>query len=97
MLCSFKNMLGKPGEGLHSWRIGGKKGTIQGIALVDIILTLFLSILLKKFYPKSKLVVIFILLWVVAILVHKLFCVETSVNKLLFSSFGFDDGKKSYI
>ncbi len=74
--CQYSDLLGKPGEGLHSIRI-------FNIAIVDVILTIigaYLVSLLFKIRFGPTLMIFFIL----GIIVHRLFCVRTTIDKLLF-------------
>ena len=87
-LCSFKNSLGKPGQGAHAWRIGGAKGTTEGIALVDVVMTAVLAIIINRFVFKCSpytTLLIFISLWILGIFLHKLFCVKTTVTEAIFA------------
>ena len=76
--CKYKDSLGKPKEGLHSYRV-------FDIAIIDVILTIVFAYLINLFYPKygfrKKLITLFIL----GIILHRLFCVRTTIDKLLFS------------
>ena len=42
-LCKYKNALGKPKEGIHKYRI-------FNIAIVDLILTIILSVVISKIF-----------------------------------------------
>jgi len=72
----FKDILGKPGQGLHSYRI-------FNIAIVDVLLTILLAFLISKYFVISiyKTVVV---LFLIGIISHRLFCVRTTIDKLLF-------------
>jgi hypothetical protein len=76
-LCKYSNIFGKPNEGPHSTRI-------FGFALFDILLVLiigyFISIKFKYKYLDTILV-----LFLLGIVVHELFCVKTKLNTLLFN------------
>lgn len=76
-LCEYKDIFGKPDTGIHSSRL-------FGIAFVDLFLTLLAGIGVKYMFPKYNIILIWIVLFVIAIIVHKLFCVNTTVNKLIF-------------
>ena len=76
-LCQYQNIFGKPGEGAHSYRI-------FNIAVVDLGLTLLVAYLLSRMVKKSFLLTTSILL-VLGVIFHRLFCVRTTVDKLLFS------------
>ena len=78
--CKNANILGKPGQGIHSLRLGG-------VALVDLLLTLAVAIGLS-YIPKSPPLTIWIIfLLLLAILVHAGFCTDTSVNKWIYSGY----------
>jgi hypothetical protein len=81
MLCQYKDIFGKPKEGVHSIRI-------FDIAVVDVLLTLFGAYLIKKIdlkiFEKTPLLVIFIYLILLSIVIHKLFCVDTKLTKTVF-------------
>ena len=75
-LCTYKNIFGIPKEGLHSYRL-------FNIAIVDTGLTILLSIILSYAFD-SSILIIFLILMIVAILLHKLFCVETTITMWIF-------------
>jgi hypothetical protein len=75
-LCKYKNILGKPGTGAHSYRF-------MGIAIVDVLLTLLLGLLIS-YYTKYSFLYVSIILFVLGIIMHRLFCVRTTIDKLLF-------------
>lgn len=75
--CKYENIFGKVGEGAHSYRI-------LDIAIVDVILTVIGGYLIGKIFKfniKNTILVIFI----IGILLHRLFCVRTTIDKLIFS------------
>ena len=76
MSCRFANIFGKPKDGAHSYRI-------LDIAIVDVLATIVLSIIISKIFNKSFLIVL-LCLFILGIILHKLFCVNTTVNKLIF-------------
>jgi len=76
-LCKYKNIFGKPNEGVHSYRI-------FNLAIVDILMTIFLAYLISIFFKVSFLYTC-IFLFILGIILHKLFCVRTTVDKILFS------------
>jgi uncharacterized membrane protein YcaP (DUF421 family) len=87
-LCRFKDSLGKPGVGAHAWRIGGKKGSVDGVAGTDLLLTAGAAYLLsratfKSYSPLASFCIVFILLMVITVAVHRLFCVSTALNRKL--------------
>ena len=75
-LCKYKDIFGKVGEGAHSLRI-------FNFAVVDTLLTLVLAYIINM-YLKTNLLVIFIVLIILSIAIHRLFCVETTLTKMFF-------------
>ena len=76
MLCQFKDILGKPNTGFHSVRV-------LDFALLDIIGTFLLAFVLHKFTRLNYLISV-IIMFVVAIFLHWLFCVNTKLNVMIF-------------
>jgi hypothetical protein len=75
-LCAYKDALGKPGKGIHSYRL-------FGVAIVDVLFTV-LAAMLIAYFSKYNFVKILIFLFLLGIILHRLFCVRTTVDKLLF-------------
>ena len=74
--CKYRNVFGEPGKGAHSYRI-------LNIAIIDVIFTILLVLLIcwiTKWPFWRTLVATFI----IGIFAHRLFCVRTTVDKLLF-------------
>ena len=76
-LCKYKNILGIPGQGPHSYRI-------FNIAIVDVILTIILAYIISYIF-KISFIKTSIILFILGILLHRLFCVRTTIDKLLFN------------
>lgn len=76
MFCQYKDIFGKVNEGVHSIRI-------INIAIVDVILTLVLAYIIQMKLPQYKLYNIFIILIILSIFIHKLFCVKTTLTNLV--------------
>ena len=76
MLCQYKNVLGEPKKGIHSYRL-------FNIALFDVFLTIFVSFIIS-FIFRLHFLVVFVLLFLLGILLHYLFCVKTTINIFLF-------------
>ena len=75
-LCKYKDAFGEPGKGVHRFRI-------FNIAIVDTLLTVLLAYVIAYFSGFSLYYVIpgtFLF----GIVLHRLFCVRTTVDKLLF-------------
>ena len=77
-LCKYKNLFGEPGTGPHSFRI-------FNIAIVDVLVTLLCAVIISKLFSFS-LKWTTINLFISGIVIHRLFCVRTTVDKLLFPS-----------
>lgn len=75
-VCKYKNALGKPQKGIHSYRL-------FGVAIMDVIFTIIGAYLFSRFFGFSFLYTL-IFLFVLGILLHRLFCVRTTIDKLLF-------------
>lgn len=75
-LCQYSNIFGEPNIGVHSIRI-------FGIALVDFGLTVLAGFLIARFFRLNFWWTLFALL-VLGIIVHRIFCVRTTINKLFF-------------
>jgi len=78
MLCKYKNIFGKVGKGVHSYRI-------FNIAIVDVILTFLLAFIIQLLLPKYNYYHILILLFILGIILHRMFCVRTTIDKILFN------------
>jgi len=76
-LCKYRDIFGKVGEGGHSLRF-------FNIAVVDTLLT-FVAVYIINYYLKSNVFLIFFILLVASILIHRIFCVETTLTKIFFS------------
>lgn len=77
MFCEYKEILGKVKKGVHSYRV-------FDIAVVDVVMTILGAYLLHLFIPQSNFFVILVSLFLLGIAMHRLFCVRTTVDKMLF-------------
>jgi len=75
-LCSYRNMFGAPNTGAHQYRF-------MGLAIVDVVLTVLVAWLLSYWagWPLGWTVLGAFLTGIVA---HRMFCVRTTVDRLLF-------------
>jgi hypothetical protein len=92
--CSTKysNMLGEPGVGFHTHSLGelgalgepntGGHTVNVGFAIWDLLLTVAASFIISRIFEFSP-IIIFMVLMSMAIFFHWLFCVPTSLNRLL--------------
>lgn len=75
LLCAYKDSLGVPNEGIH-------KSRVLGIAANDLIgLILLIVVIVLTF--KTDILTTSIVLILITIFIHWLFCVPTAVNKVL--------------
>lgn len=77
LLCPYRDLFGKPNTGIHSIRFAN-------IAVVDVIMSLIGGYILTLLFPKVPKYIFFIGVFVSGIILHRLFCVRTTVDKLLF-------------
>lgn len=77
-LCKYKDFLGIPKQGIHSYRL-------FNIAIVDVLLTILASYMIS-YYFKYKFIYVLVFLFLLGVLLHRLFCVKTTIDKFLFSS-----------
>lgn len=86
-LCRYKDIGGLPGEGIHKYRF-------MGVAIVDVLGTIFgtfvIYLLSQRYGNKTMRSIpywaMLIAMFLLAIIMHRLFCVQTAVNVWLFSS-----------
>ena len=81
-LCKYQDLFGKPNTGLHSYRL-------FNIAIVDVILTIIGSYILylaiqKYLYSYINFWLVLVIMFLLGIILHRLFCVRTTVDKILF-------------
>jgi len=74
--CKYKNIFGAPNTGSHRYRI-------FDIAVVDAVSTIILAVILSYFL-KIKFLIVLFALFILGIVMHHLFCVRTTIDKLLF-------------
>ena len=79
MLCAYRDIFGKVGEGAHSYRVAN-------IAIVDVIFTVLGAFLIHYFFPAYHTGYILIVLFLLGIVLHRLFCVKTTVDRLIFGN-----------
>lgn len=75
-LCKYKNIFGEPGKGVHQYRF-------LNIAIVDVVATILLALLLSKLFKHTFLFTLGYLI-VIMVILHRMFCVRTTTDKLLF-------------
>lgn len=75
-LCKYSNMFGRQGEGVHKYRF-------MGIAIVDVVITIIVAFIVAWFMKWSVAYTV-IGVFIAGIIVHRMFCVRTALDKLLF-------------
>ena len=78
MFCKYKNIFGKVNKGIHSIRI-------CDIAIIDVLFTIIGAYLIHLLIPKYPFSWILLILFGLGIMLHRFFCVRTTVDKFLFS------------
>tara|TARA_B100001094_G_C17465120_1_gene454711 strand:+ start:238 stop:492 length:255 start_codon:yes stop_codon:yes gene_type:complete len=81
-LCKFSKIGGEVGKGIHSIRI-------FNIAVVDVIGTIAIAYAIHYYYPtlvhpEYNFPILLLAAFSFGIICHRLFCVRTTVDKLLF-------------
>jgi hypothetical protein len=75
-LCKYKNILGAPNTGIHSYRVAD-------FAVFDILLTIILAIFVSRIF-KISLIYSIIIVFLLSIVIHRIFCVKTKMIRILF-------------
>ena len=83
-LCKYKNIFGAEKTGPHKYRF-------LGMAIVDLILTIIGALIIAAviaYFTRYKFFIVFAIVFVIVmilgIIFHRLFCVNTTINKLIF-------------
>ena len=77
MLCKYRNIFGEPGKGIHSLRL-------CNVAVVDVLATVLIALVVHHFLSIYRFATVLVALLVVGVVAHRVFCVRTTVDKLLF-------------
>jgi uncharacterized protein YqhQ len=80
-LCPYRNMFGATSNGVHSYRL-------LNIAVVDVVFTVLAAYIIS-IYTKYTFVTASFSLFALGIFFHYIFCVETTVAKILSRIFHF--------
>ena len=79
MFCKYSNIFGEVAKGVHQYRI-------YDIAIVDVIMTIIAASIIKYYYKQYDFYKILLLLFLMGIILHRVFCVRTTIDKLLFTN-----------
>jgi hypothetical protein len=74
-LCKYKNALGEVGKGVHSYRL-------FGVSIADVLMTIIGAFLISYFF-KLSFIKTLLVLFLTGIVLHRLFCVRTTIDKLI--------------
>jgi hypothetical protein len=74
--AKYKDIIGKPGEGSHSYRI-------FNISVIDVASVLLAGFVIS-YYWGFELWKVLVILFVSGVFFHRLFCVRTTIDKWLF-------------
>ena len=77
MYCKYKDLFGKVNTGLHSYRV-------FNIAIIDVLCTILGAYLINLLLPTYNYYLILLTLFFLGIILHRLFCVRTTIDKLIF-------------
>ncbi len=80
MLCEYKDIFGKPGQDAHNIRI-------FDFAVVDVVFTIIGAYVLYKLFGKKynlSFFMVLLYLFILGIVLHRVFCVRTTIDKILF-------------
>jgi hypothetical protein len=75
-LCKYKNLFGELGTGIHSFRI-------EGIAILDVGVTIIVALFISVIFH-WKFIYTLIGLFILGIFIHRIFCVRTTIDQILF-------------
>jgi hypothetical protein len=75
MLCPYKDALGIPGEKFHTH--------FMGVAIGDVIATILLCEAIVFFFKTDRMIT-FLSVFLTGIVLHRIFCVRTTLDKFLF-------------
>lgn len=78
MLCEYKNILGEVRKGVHSVRL-------FDIAVIDVLLTFLSAYIICRIFPELNFKLVTITLFGTGIVLHRIFCVRTKIDTLIFN------------
>lgn len=74
-LCKYKNFLGEPNKGVHSYRF-------LGVAIMDVIMTIIGAYVISLI-TRFNFIYILLGLFLLGILFHRVFCVDTTIDRFI--------------
>jgi hypothetical protein len=80
-LCKYSNLFGEPSKGIHKYRL-------FDVAIIDVSVVIIFGYIIhanfKKINSNISLNLTLLLLFIIGIIMHRLFCVRTKIDRLLF-------------
>jgi fatty acid desaturase len=76
-LCKYKDLFGEPRKGLRKYRI-------FDIAILDVAVVIVIGLAIS-FFTKMNIWIVLGILFLSGIIAHRVFCVRTGVDQMLFS------------
>jgi hypothetical protein len=76
MFCKYRHIFGEERKGFHSFRV-------LDVAIGDVIGTVLVSLLIAYYFNVS-LAKTLLVAFVIGIVAHRLFCVNTKINTIIF-------------
>jgi hypothetical protein len=76
-LCQYKDLFGKPNEGIRRYRIAN-------IAIFDTVIVIMICLMIS-YFSNIAFYKVFLVIFLLGIIAHRMFCVRTGIDKLLFS------------
>jgi len=78
-LCKYSDIFGKVKEGIHSYRI-------FDIAVIDVLVTVIMAYIVHKYlFEKYSFIYVLLGTFIIGIISHRIFCVRTTVDNVLFN------------
>ena len=79
MFCDYSKIFGKLNEGVHSYRL-------FNVAIVDVVFTFIGAYILNKYiFPEYEYYKVLIGLFLLGIILHRIFCVRTTIDRFIFN------------
>jgi len=75
-LCKYRDLFGKSNEGVHQYRL-------FNIAIIDVAATIVIGVIIAN-WTKTPLWITLVVLFLLGIVLHRAFCVRTTIDKWLF-------------
>lgn len=77
----LNKIFGEEKKGMHAYRI-------FDIACIDVIITLIVAFFIQKaFCPKTEYYKVLLFYFIFGIIIHRIFDIKTTIDRLIFSSF----------